>query len=152
MNQTKTWNNITSGSVLNLKLFPTIGDFDEALFIDFVDTEYSLRCKKMGYKIIRFTNIFLVHQLGTLVKRASIKTLFLKKKLKTIYSPIRYYYLCKNNLYIQKKYQDLDASLMENIQKTTKTHLDRGIFYGKNPFKILANIVKAHWDFRFGKM
>ena len=143
---------ITSGSVLNLKLFPIIGNFDEALFIDFVDTEYSLRCKKLGYKIIQFTNIFLVHQLGTLVKRASIKTLYLKKKLKTIYDPIRYYYLCKNNLYIQKKYQDLDAVLIKNIQKTTKTHLNRGIFYGENPFKILANIFKAHWDFRFKKI
>jgi rhamnosyltransferase len=142
---------ITSGSVLNLSLFPVIGDFDEALFIDFVDTEYSLRCKKLGYKIIQFTNIFLVHQLGTLVKRASIKTLFLKKKLKTVYSPIRYYYLCKNNLYIQKKYHDLDAVLMKNIQKATETHLNRGIFYGKNPFKILANIVVAHWDFRRAK-
>jgi hypothetical protein len=29
--------------------------------------------------------------------------------------------------------------------------LNRGIFYGKNPFKILANIIAAHWDFRFGK-
>jgi rhamnosyltransferase len=143
---------ITSGSVLNLSLFPVIGDFDENLFIDFVDTEYSLRCKKLGYKIIQFTNIFLVHQLGTLVKRASIKTLYLKKKLKTVYSPIRYYYLCKNNLYIQKKYQDLDAVLMKNIQKTTEIHLNRGIFYGKSPFKILANIYMAHWDFRFGKM
>jgi rhamnosyltransferase len=142
---------ITSGSVLNLSLFPLIGAFDENLFIDFVDTEYSLRCKKMGYKIIQFTNIFLVHQLGTLVKRASIKTLYLKKKLKTIYTPIRYYYLCKNNLYIQKKYQDLDAVLMENIQKTTEIHLNRGIFYGENPFRILANIIAAHWDFRFGK-
>ena len=143
---------ITSGSVLNLTLFPVIGDFDENLFIDFVDTEYSLRCKRMGYKIIQFTNIFLVHQLGTLVNRASIKTLYLKKKLKTVYSPIRYYYLCKNNLYIQKKYQDLDDILMKNIQKTTKIHLERGIFYGRNPFKILANIFVAHWDFRFGKM
>jgi hypothetical protein len=59
--------------------------------------------------------------------------------------------LCKNNLYIQKKYQDLDAVLMKNIQKTTKIHLDRGIFYGKKPFKILANIFTAHWDFRLGK-
>lgn len=143
---------ITSGSVLNLKLFPIIGAFDEALFIDFVDTEYSLRCKKLGCKIIQFTNIFMVHQLGTLVKRASIKTLFLIKKLKTVYSPIRYYYLCKNNLYIQEKYQDLDAVLMKNIQKTTETHLNRGIFYGKNSFKIVANILIAHWDFRFGEM
>ncbi len=143
---------ITSGSVLNLSLFPIIGDFDEALFIDFVDTEYSLRCKKLGYKIIQFTNIFLVHQLGTLVKRSSIKTFYLKKKLKTVYSPIRYYYLCKNNLYIQKKYCDLDTVLMKSIQKSTKIHLDRGIFYGRNPFKILANILVAYWDFRLEKM
>jgi rhamnosyltransferase len=143
---------ITSGSLLNLKLFPIIGDFDEALFIDFVDTEYSLRCKKMGYKIIQFTNIFLVHQLGNLVERASIKTLYLKKKLKTVYSPIRYYYLCKNNLYIQKKYQDLDTVLMKSIHKTTQTHLNRGIFYGENPFKILANIIAGYWDFWIGRM
>lgn len=143
---------ITSGSILNLTLFAKLGDFDENLFIDFVDTEYSLRCKKMGYKIIQFTNIFLVHQLGNLVKRASIKTLYLKKKWKTVYSPIRYYYLCKNNLYIQKKYKELDVVLMKSIQKTTQTHLERGIFYGQKPFKILLTIFIAHWDFRFGEM
>ena len=143
---------ITSGSVLNLTLFPKIGDFDENLFIDFVDTEYSLRCKVLDYKIIQFTNIFLVHQLGNLVKRASIKTLYLKKKWKTVYAPIRYYYLCKNNLYIQKKYQNLDTVLMKNIQKSTQIHLNRGIFYGEKPFKILFNIVVAHWDFRVERM
>ena len=143
---------ITSGSVLNLSLFPTVGDFDDVLFIDSVDTEYSLRCKKMGYKIIRFSNIFLVHQLGTLVKRASIKTLYLIKKWKAVYPSIRYYYICKNNLYIQKKYKDTDKVLMKHIHEGNNVYLSRGIFYGKNRFKILANIFMAHWDFKFKKM
>ena len=143
---------ITSGSVLNLHLFPKIGDFDENLFIDFVDTDYSIRCKKMGYQLVLFNNIFIKHELGTIVRRASIKTLYLVKKSKSVYSAIRYYYLCKNNLYLQQKHKDYDASVMKSVDKTTEIHLRIGIFYGRNFLKILSNIINAHQDFRAGKM
>lgn len=73
---------ITSGTLLNLSLFQKIGGFDENLFIDAVDHEYTIKSLLTGYKIIQFPCIQLTHQIGTLVKRASIKTLFLIKKIK----------------------------------------------------------------------
>ena len=76
---------ITSGSLLNLSLFNKIGGFDEALFIDCVDHDYSIRSLLAGYSIIRFSTVFLNHKLGNEVYRASFKTLFLvKKKRKSI--------------------------------------------------------------------
>lgn len=73
---------ITSGTLLNLSLFQKIGGFDENLFIDAVDHEYTIKALLAGYKIVQFPCIQLTHQIGTLVKRASIKTFFLFKKTK----------------------------------------------------------------------
>jgi rhamnosyltransferase len=50
---------ITSGTILNLAVFQKVGNFDEKLFIDFVDVEYSLRASYRGYQNIIFTNIIM---------------------------------------------------------------------------------------------
>ena len=47
---------ITSGSMVNLELFTSVGPFDESLFIDQVDFDYSFRVHLRGYKTIRFQN------------------------------------------------------------------------------------------------
>ena len=60
----KTTQLITSGSMINLDLFNIIGGFDEALFIDEVDTDYCYAAITKGYDIITFENIFLHHNLG----------------------------------------------------------------------------------------
>ncbi|OYZ47968.1 MAG: hypothetical protein B7Y15_12995, partial [Bacteroidetes bacterium 24-39-8] len=52
-------NLITSGTILDLFYLDQIGPFDENLFIDFVDTEFSFRVIEKGYKNVLFSNIVL---------------------------------------------------------------------------------------------
>lgn len=143
---------ITSGSILNLSAYKQIGKFDEALFIDAVDTEYCLRAKKSGFKVIMLANIFLTHELGESVRRASIKTLFIVKKTKAIHSPIRCYYIYRNNLYIQNKYKSFDKTVMEYIHNGAIADIKRSIFYGREFRNIAKYIVKARRDFKQNKM
>ena len=92
---------ITSGSLLNLKIWDKIGGFEEKLFIDEVDNDYCLKAISSGFKIIRFVNIPLIHELG---QNKAVSFLFRKYTI-IIHPPLRNYYIFRNNLYIFSKYK-----------------------------------------------
>ena len=143
---------ITSGTLLNLSLFQKIGGFDENLFIDAVDHKYTIKSLFAGYKIIQFPCIQLTHQIGTLVKRASIKTLFLIKKTKKLHSPLRCYYVYRNNLYLQQKYKNTNVINMQKLDKISKSIINTTLYYGRNSFKLMQYIFQAKKDFKDNKM
>jgi len=143
---------ITSGTILNLNLFKVIGGFDEQLFIDGVDHEYTIRTLLEGFKIVQFSNIQLVHSLGKLVKKASVKTLFLIKKQKRIHSPLRCYYVHRNNLYLQKKYKNVAVVSMDKLNRMTNANISNSFFYGENPWEVIRYIFFAKRDARNNKM
>ena len=143
---------ITSGTMLNLAAYKEIGEFDEKLFIDGVDIEYCLRVQKAGYKIIQFMNIFLQHELGKTAIKASIKTLYLVKKEKELHSPLRYYYMYRNNLYLQSKYKEFDKQKMQKINKNAMSFLKKGFFYGDSSWEIIKYVIEARRDFKQNKM
>lgn len=143
---------IISGSLVNLNLFEQIGNFDEALFIDFVDTEFCIRAAGKGFSIIQFSNIFLTHELGKEVYRSSIKTLFLIKKRKAIHSPLRCYYLYRNYLYLKEKYEGSDIPLLKNIRGTATGNILNSIYYGRDTVKTLQYFIAARNDYKKNKM
>ncbi|MEI6152127.1 MAG: hypothetical protein WCQ10_06330, partial [Chitinophagia bacterium] len=81
---------ITSGSIVNLSLIKNVGAFNEDLFIDFVDAEFSYRVIQRGYINLMFSNIVLNHALGKLVEGRSLANF--KKTSRITHSPIRVYY------------------------------------------------------------
>jgi len=92
---------ITSGNLLNLVIWKMIGGFEEMLFIDEVDNDYCLKATSNGFKIIRFVNIPLVHELG----QNKTVSFLLNKYTIIIHPPLRNYYIFRNNLYIFSKYK-----------------------------------------------
>jgi rhamnosyltransferase len=54
---------ITSGTIMKVEVFKTIGLFREDFFIDAIDTEYSYRIRKNRYQILQFCDIF-IHFFG----------------------------------------------------------------------------------------
>jgi rhamnosyltransferase len=55
---------ITSGSLINLDAWQNIGDYDNGLFLDFVDIDWGLKAHHCGYEILVFPQIQLTHTLG----------------------------------------------------------------------------------------
>ena len=143
---------ITSGAILNLDSFKAIGNFDEKLFIDLVDHDYSFRAKICGFLLIRFTNIYLSHQIGKQVNRSSLKTLFIFKKKKNIHSPLRIYYIYRNLLYLQTKYKGKENLLVKSVHVTAKTNIANSFFYGRNAIKIIQYLIRARRDYGKNKM
>ncbi len=143
---------ITSGTLLNLSLFTQIGAFDENLFIDSVDHDYSIRVLQHGYKMIKFPHIHLSHSIGKLEKRSSIKTLFLIKKLKRIHPPVRCYYMYRNLLYLQQKYKNSNIAFIKSLVKIVEATLWRNIFYGTDTWQRIQYMLMARQHFRKNRM
>lgn len=105
---------ITSAGLLNVKSSRAVGNFDERMFIDYVDFDLCQNLLNHGYKILRVNTAELVHEVGnaqkiTLFNRIG-KVFKIKKLQKTVYtynhSPLRTYYYVRNTLYYIAKYKD----------------------------------------------
>ncbi len=93
---------ITSGSIHPLQIFQKTGTFRDDFFIDAIDTEFSFRVRRKGYKLIRYNQILMEHRLGE-----NIVTPFLWGRLETPnYSAHRTYYLVRNTLLLIKMYPE----------------------------------------------
>jgi rhamnosyltransferase len=55
---------ITSGSLFELEIWRTLGGFDEALFLDLVDTDYCLRARNAGHPVSVAARASLSHRRG----------------------------------------------------------------------------------------
>ena len=93
---------ITSGNILNLDAWKLLSGFVEKLFIDEVDNEFCIRAKNKRLKVLTTTNICLIHNLGDelIVKRNFTG----KSSTLTKHSPLRVYYMVRNNFYIWRKF------------------------------------------------
>jgi rhamnosyltransferase len=141
---------ITSGSILNLSLFKSIGLFDEALFIDRVDHEYCLRARARNFKIVRFNNIFMHHKLGTIKWGRSLKNFRLTPRV--VHSPVRMYYIVRNYFYLSEKYKGQFQNELEEMMKENWLRSKNNFLYGSKRFKLLRYLVKAYLDYKKGKM
>lgn len=92
---------ITSGSLMNMKICNEIGNFDEKMFIDYVDFDYCKRIIINKYKIIKVKGCFLKHEIG---KRTCKKFLWLNV-YPTNHASNRVYYYFRNMHYYFLKYK-----------------------------------------------
>ena len=85
---------ITSGSLFRLADFAVVGPFAEEFFIDYVDTDYCLRCRAAGRLIAVSSAARLVHAFGARDRRRWCGLTFAP----TNHSPRRHYYIARNRL------------------------------------------------------
>lgn len=127
---------ITSASLTNLKIWKSLGGFDEILFIDGVDRDYGIRATKAGYKVIKCYDVKLLHELGSLkCRRRFGRTIYV-----TNHSALRKYYMVRNAIYLDKKHRESLAQkyIMKNIIKT--------ILYEKDKIEKMDSILKGIKD------
>jgi len=97
---TISWKNkltiITSGTLHPIKIFNTVGFYNEKLFIDDVDFDFSLRVDLAGYKVIRIQEPLLTHKLGSPIKKYGL--------ISTNHNLLRRYYYARNHVFLTKSY------------------------------------------------
>ena len=106
---------ITSGSFMNLDVCNKIGQFEEKMFIDYVDFEYCKRIRLEGYKILKIKGCFLKHEIG---KRTARKFLGIDV-YPTNHSGFRVYYYFRNMHYYYTKFKR-NMSIKEKINEIVR--------------------------------
>lgn len=86
---------ITSGSLIALNLIKNIGLMNQDFFIEGIDTDFSLRLRKCGYKIYGIKKVLMFHSAG----ETSKEKFFGKVFLVTNHEAYRYFFQYRN-LYI----------------------------------------------------
>ncbi|WP_459281025.1 glycosyltransferase [Arthrobacter sp. TMN-37] len=92
---------IQSGTLIPMSIFQQLGGFNEALFIDGVDTDTYWRLRSLGYQAISAEGAALRHQLGERVQANLLghPVTVRGAPLRIMQSaPFRYYYLGRNRL------------------------------------------------------
>jgi rhamnosyltransferase len=93
---------MTSTMLLNLRIWQEVRGFSEQLFIDEVDTEYCLRVKLHGYRVIRLSDVIIPHQPG---KAITINTKW-GERLVAYHPPSRIYYIVRNFWFLRRFYSN----------------------------------------------
>jgi rhamnosyltransferase len=98
LREVKTFTN--SGTLLPMAVVDKVGPFDEALFLDAIDYDYSLRLRSHGYRLLLDDRATLRHRQGKYLQH---KILGRPVNLRT-YSPLRSYWIERDTLQFASKW------------------------------------------------
>ncbi len=114
----------SSGTFLECSTFTSVGDFREDLFIDHVDTEWSMRARHMGYTLYVSTRALLSHEMGRGLEQF---WLFGDRSFPSR-APLRHYYLFRNNVFLLSQPQMSKTWKFWSVVKLTFTFCYFGVF------------------------
>lgn len=143
---------IASGNLVNLKHFNNIGRFDDNLFIDMVDYDFSHKVIINDLKIFFLHNIYIIHELGEVFKRKNLITRKIKEKIE--HNSQRVYYITRNRLYLSKiyrKYFPKEYSLLKTINILFIHEVTKIILYEDNKLNKLYGKFLGLYHFLVGK-
>lgn len=141
---------LTSGNMLNLNAYKSIGGFSEDLFIDHVDHEYGLRLNENGYSVVELPAVRLNHQLGY-EKNIKIGSLLVKKY--GTHSPVRLYYFTRNGIHLVRRYTTIYPRFTYMVISEIVKRYAKAIFLDENRMyrlRMLTRGVRDGWKGRLG--
>lgn len=139
---------ITSGSLTSVSAWRVAGGFRNDFFIDCVDIEFSLRLRKSNYKVLLDTGVLLNHELGYGFMGWNI---FGKKRLGFFdHTPIRWYYIVRNSLYLNKEYRKDFPEMVSEQLRTLFRSVFRMLVNGSGRSERLEMVLKGISDYRKG--
>ncbi len=86
---------ISSGCLISLAALESVGTMQEALFIDYVDIEWGLRARRLGWTLHGVFAARMTHSLGPRIVR------FLWRRF-PLHSPQRHYFVVRNALWLYR--------------------------------------------------
>jgi rhamnosyltransferase len=140
---------IQSGALHNLNAYRAIDGYDDNIFIHQVDTDYCFQLRAKGYKIIRLNDAILNHNVsddGVILKYIHGRKIYINK-----FSPMRYYYILRNNMYCLKKYRNSNRIFCADLKRNNRILYDTWLLDNQKLKKLRAMIL-AVLDYWFGYM
>jgi len=93
---------ITSGALVWLDTVACVAPPDQGLFIDGIDLDYGLRLRRAGFHHVVVPDANMYHRFGEPFQ----VELYGRKKVFQLYSPLRYYYICRNHTYLELQHSN----------------------------------------------
>jgi rhamnosyltransferase len=90
---------ISSGTLFNLDAIDKVGQMDESLFIDHVDTEWFLRARSLGMRAYGVCDAVMQHGLGEQTHRITLG----RQRNVPQHKPFRYYYIFRNSVALYRR-------------------------------------------------
>jgi GT2 family glycosyltransferase len=112
---------MSSGSLISRRVFEQGVFFEDRFFVDYFDSEFHLKVRQNGFKLLEASKITLTHELGKITKA----TLFGKSFIPSNQPAFRRYYQARNRFVFYWRYflfdpkwclQDLRNSVMDIVK------------------------------------
>jgi rhamnosyltransferase len=111
---------LTSGSLISIAAFQTIGGFRDDFFIDCVDHEYCLHARSLGFHIVLTSKPVMEHGIGHQTEHR----LLWRTVHTSNHSPVRRYFTVRNMLILAGEYIGKEPRwIIENLWGLTKSFL-----------------------------
>ena len=139
---------MTSASLTRVEAWHNVNGYDESYFIDFVDNDFCMKLRLHGYKVLRDFNAVLQHQLGN----TKDIILFGKHIKYSEHSPLRTYYMVRNNAFFIRKYR-ANLNVFRELMRLVYI-ICNVLCFSQDRISHIRSIKKAFLDyshFRMGK-
>lgn len=103
---------ITSAAVIRMTAYESVhGGYDEYLFVDYVDFDFSVKMRQRGYRILSMNDVVLEHELGN----SKWKRILFKRVRYTANSSQREYYIARNIVVFIHRYWRTESVLRDRL-------------------------------------
>lgn len=139
---------MTSGNLVNLKIYLEIGGWDNKMFIDCVDFDYCMNLKIHGFKVVRLNYVEMKHNLG------DIKVIHFCRRnfVCSNHNYIRRYYMVRNTFYLSKKYDGYFPEYFHFLKRGLRGQMQNIILFEKDKYRKIRNMYRGYIDFKKNKM
>ncbi|WP_313107386.1 glycosyltransferase family 2 protein [Pseudescherichia vulneris] len=129
---------IASGSFFSSDVFKKVGRMEEQLFVDYIDVEWSLRAKSMGYVVAMTNKAKMAHTIGDARLKIFGRTM-------SVHSALRRYYLVRNSFFMLRlSYIPLGYKIRELFLNILRAVIS--FFASKNKKQVLNMVFAGFRD------
>ena len=135
---------IASGSIIRTAALETVGMMRGDLFIDFVDTEWSLRARSKGFKSYCVPDAIMRHSVGDAAIKVFGKSVYL-------HSDLRKYYRLRNAMYLSRL-PSMGRQWRSYIFRWIPYYFLLNLWISKNKLRNARLLLRALWDGLLGRL
>lgn len=117
---------ISSGSLISIDALDEVGDMDESLFIDHIDTEWFLRARGKRFYAWGVCDAIMQHGLGEHTHQINLR----RQRNVPQHKPFRYYYIFRNSMLLYLRGYPSLLWKWNDLQRLTLIALMFGLFKG----------------------
>jgi len=138
---------ITSGSLIDTKVWEQVSGFDESLFIDHIDHEYCLRVRAAGYRIVCRHDTLLDHHTGNL---RQVGLMGFRRTI-SVHNPDRLFYVTRNGLLLISRYGSRFPEVGRLVKKRLFAQALKSVLFGPQRWRRMAFMLRGYRANRAGE-